>query len=498
VTTADERLTSEYEFDLALDLEATRAVTPLGRTSAPRPRWERRYAFWLPFGDALALLLAVSVAQLLRSLAPGPVLPSTSPTLLVIGVSLGWVAVLALCGAYESRTLGQGPEEYKRVISATWHIAGVLAIGSYAVQATLARGFLLLAIPLGGVTLLASRHAVRRFVWSCRAKGQALHRLLVVGPMHPAAEVIREINSDQTGFTVVGVCTGGLLGDGGQHALPTVGDFNDILGAVERTKADTVAVVGALDMPHGFLRDLAWQLEGTGVDLIISPATADIAGPRIRMRPVARLSMLYVEEPQLRGAARLMKATFDKLVAGFLLLVISPLLIAVAIGIKATSRGPVMFRQRRAGLNGEYFRIWKFRTMHDGADKLGGYDLAAELNGGRGKAPNDPRVTRFGKLLRQTSLDELPQLINVLCGQMSLVGPRPVPAEVESFADHELRRLLVKPGMTGLWQVSGRSDLAWQERVRLDLYYVENWSPVLDIVIMFRTISVVLRGQGAY
>ncbi len=345
---------------------------------------------------------------------------------------------------------------------------------------------------------MGSRHGVRRFVWSRRAKGQALHRLLVVGPMHPAADVIRAIDADQTGFTVVGVCTGGLLGDGGQHELPRASDFKDILGAIERTQADTVAVVGAWDMPRGFLRDLAWKLEGTGVDLMVSPATTDIAGPRIRVRPVARLSMLYIDEPQLRGAARLIKGTFDKLVAALLLLAVSPLLLVIAVGIKTTSRGPVMFRQRRAGMNGNYFRIWKFRTMHDGADRLTGYDLAAELNGGRGKVPGDPRITRFGRLLRQTSLDELPQLINVLCGQMSLVGPRPVPADVESFADHELRRLMVKPGMTGLWQVSGRSDLAWQERVRLDLFYVENWSPVLDIVILFRTISVVLRGSGAY
>jgi exopolysaccharide biosynthesis polyprenyl glycosylphosphotransferase len=497
VTAADQRL--KADLDLKLDPEATRAVTALSRSpGAPRPRWERRYAFWLPFADGLFLTLAVAAAQLLRSLAAGVVLPNTSPVLVVLGVSLGWVCVLAFRGAYDSRMLGQGPEEYKRVISATWHFAGVLAIGSYAVQAPLARGFLLLAVPLGGLSLLGCRHTVRRYVWTRRAKGRALHRLLVVGPMHPAAEVIHEINSGNSGFKVVGVCTGGLLGDGGQQGAPTTADFGDILGAVERTNADTVAVVGALDMPPGFLRDLAWQFEGTGVDLMVSPATTDIAGPRIRIRPVARLSMLYVEEPQLHGAARLMKGSFDKLVAALLLVAVSPLLLVIAAGIKTTSAGPVLFRQRRAGLNGTYFRIWKFRTMHDGADRLVGYDLADELHNGRGKTPDDPRITSFGRLLRQTSLDELPQLINVLRGEMSLVGPRPIPAVVESFEHHELRRLLVKPGMTGLWQVSGRSDLTWQERVRLDLYYIENWSPVLDLVILFRTVAAVLRGGGAY
>jgi exopolysaccharide biosynthesis polyprenyl glycosylphosphotransferase len=250
-------------------------------------------------------------------------------------------------------------------------------------------------------------------------------------------------------------------------------------------------------MPRGFLRELAWQLEGTGVDLMVSPATTDIAGPRIQVRPVARLSMLYVEEPQLRGTARLIKETFDRVVSTALLLLISPVLLVIAAVIKATSPGPVMFRQQRAGLNGGYFRIWKFRTMHDGAEHVVD-ELSEELNTGRGKLPDDPRVTRVGRFLRKTSLDELPQLLNVVMGQMSLVGPRPVPTPVETFAEHELRRLLVKPGMTGLWQVSGRSDLAWHERVRLDLYYVENWSPVLDLVILFRTIAVVLRGKGAY
>jgi exopolysaccharide biosynthesis polyprenyl glycosylphosphotransferase len=344
---------------------------------------------------------------------------------------------------------------------------------------------------------MACRHGVRRFVWTRRTRGQALHRLLVVGPMHAAADVIREISTSQTGFKVVGVRTGGLLGDGGQRSGPTVDNLGDILEAVERTQADTVAVVGGFEMPRGFLRELAWQLEGTGVDLMVSPATTDIAGPRIQVRPVARLSMLYVEEPQLRGTARLIKETFDRAVSLALLLLISPVLLLIAATIKLTSPGPVMFRQQRAGLNGGYFRIWKFRTMYDGAEHVVD-ELSEELNTGRGKLPDDPRVTRVGRFLRKTSLDELPQLINVLMGQMSLVGPRPVPTTVETFAEHELRRLLVKPGMTGLWQVSGRSDLAWHERVRLDLYYVENWSPVLDLVILFRTIAVVLRGRGAY
>ncbi len=223
----------------------------------------------------------------------------------------------------------------------------------------------------------------------------------------------------------------------------------------------------------------------------VRPTLSTGAAPKTSQVPAQRL--------RLRGHRWMGKDVFDRVTALLLLLVLAPLLLLIAGAIKSTSSGPVLFRQRRAGLNGEYFRIWKFRTMQDGADRLDlDSEIALALADGRSKIEDDPRVTPLGRLLRATSLDELPQLLNVARGHMSLVGPRPVPADVESFPLHELRRLAVKPGMTGLWQVSGRSSLSWDERVALDLFYIDNRSPALDLQILARTLPALFSGRGAY
>jgi exopolysaccharide biosynthesis polyprenyl glycosylphosphotransferase len=281
--------------------------------------------------------------------------------------------------------------------------------------------------------------------------------------------------------------------------LPASWQFQDVMETVGRTRADTVAVVGSAEMPQGFVRRLAWQLEGTGVDLMVSPAITDIAGPRIHVRPVANMSMLYVEAPRFTGASRVLKNASDRLAAGLLLVLLAPLLVLVSLAVALDSRGGVFFRQERLGLGGESFSIWKFRTMHVEAEgRRAELDGLNEADGGLFKMRRDPRVTRAGAFLRRWSIDELPQLLNVLFGQMSLIGPRPLPITLEDFAGDERRRLLVRPGMTGLWQVSGRSDLSWDESVRLDLYYVENWSLAVDAVILLRTVIAVVRRHGAY
>ena len=474
---------------LSSEVRATPVPAVLGPRGT-RPRWERRYARLLPVGDLLLLLAVAGGTQLL----PG------SPAALALPLFLGWGVALAMGGAYESRVLGQGSEEYKRVVSASWHYLAFLAIGSYVVEQPAVREFLFVGAPIGVVVLLLGRQTVRRYVWSRRRRGFALHRLVVVGPPFVAAEVIREISGrEDTGFRVVGVCTSGLVADGMCADVDVIGEFHDVLETIARTDADTVAVVGSADMPTGFIRRLAWQLEGTGVDLMVSPAITDVAGPRIHVRPVANLSLLYVEAPQFTGTARFLKSALDRLVAAVLLVLLLPLLVGVALAVVLTSRGPALFRQRRLGLGGRAFTIWKFRTMHVHAEaQRADLEDQNEVGGGLFKIRTDPRITRVGGVLRRLSLDELPQLVNVLLGQMSLVGPRPLPVPLEDFGLDERRRLLVKPGMTGLWQVSGRSDLTWEESVRLDLYYVENWSPAADLVILLRTVIVVLRGHGAY
>jgi exopolysaccharide biosynthesis polyprenyl glycosylphosphotransferase len=249
------------------------------------------------------------------------------------------------------------------------------------------------------------------------------------------------------------------------------------------------------------MRDLSWELEKLDVDLMVSPGVVDVAGPRLQIRPVAGLPLIYLEKPQYHGAKRFEKRLFDVMFSSTALLCTLPLLIIIAVAIKLTSKGTVFYRQERTGLNGRPFEMIKFRTMVADADSM--VDGLAHLNECEGgvlfKIRNDPRVTPVGRTLRKYSLDELPQFINVLRREMSVVGPRPpLPSEVKTYSDYAKRRLLVRPGITGLWQVSGRSDLSWEDSVRLDLFYVENWSMVSDLLIALKTAKVLFTHSGAY
>jgi exopolysaccharide biosynthesis polyprenyl glycosylphosphotransferase len=266
--------------------------------------------------------------------------------------------------------------------------------------------------------------------------------------------------------------------------------------------ADTIAVCGSASAEPGELRRLAWQLEGTGVDLIVAPQLTDIAGPRVHIRPIEGLPLLHVEEPTLSGPGWLAKNLLDRLAAALGLLVLSPFLLVVAACIKLSDSGPVFFRQPRVGHEGRTFRVWKFRTMYVDAEERKASLKELELNESDGmlfKMKEDPRVFPFGRRLRASSLDELPQLINVLKGEMSLVGPRPLPKrDYDRLEDWHRKRYLVLPGMTGLWQVSGRSELDFDELVRLDFLYLERWSVFLDLTILLKTIPAVFRSRGAW
>jgi len=279
-----------------------------------------------------------------------------------------------------------------------------------------------------------------------------------------------------------------------------VGSFRNILDAAAAVSADTVAVTGSGELTARRLRRLGWQMEGTGIDLVLAPALTDVAGPRIHTRPIAGLPLIHVESPEFSGGRKALKGFVDRAVATFALFLVAPIFLGLAIAIKLDSKGPVFFRQKRVGRHGREFRVFKFRSMVVDADSmqasLSGHN---ETDGLMFKMRRDPRVTRIGRVLRKWSLDELPQLVNVFIGDMSLVGPRPpLPTEVAWYDDDVARRLLVKPGITGLWQVSGRSDLSWEDGIRLDLYYVENWSLATDLTILWKTVFAVIRSRGAY
>jgi exopolysaccharide biosynthesis polyprenyl glycosylphosphotransferase len=272
------------------------------------------------------------------------------------------------------------------------------------------------------------------------------------------------------------------------------------LRAVADVGADVVAVASSPDLSGHALRRLAWALDERDVDLIVSPGIVEVAGPRLSIRPVAGLSLLHLERPAMRGGRMLIKRVIDRLLGSALFVAVSPLLAVIAIGVKLTSPGPVLFRQLRIGEDGRPFEMLKFRSMvADAEARRAELEADNEGNGVLFKIRADPRVTPVGAILRRYSLDELPQLWNVVRGDMSLVGPRPpLPQEVIGYTDDATRRLRVRPGMTGLWQVSGRSDLSWEESLRLDLRYVDNWSLTLDLIILWHTWRAVIGRSGAY
>lgn len=328
-----------------------------------------------------------------------------------------------------------------------------------------------------------------------------MHGVVAVGPAAAVANLITELRRDSYhGLSVVAACVTGAEAGGELAGVEVFGGFDDVTTAVHKFSADTVAVLSCPEIDGIKLRGLAWELEKTGTDLCLSPALVDVAGPRTKVRPTAGLTLLHVDHPQLGGIRLLIKDLFDRCAAAAVLLVLSPLLILLAATIRLSDRGPALFTQTRIGKDGQAFRIYKFRTMVVDAEQRRAQLLASnDLDGILFKLRNDPRVTAVGAHLRRWSVDELPQLFNVVLGHMSLVGPRPaLPQEAAEYAEHVRRRLVVKPGITGLWQVNGRSDLSWEESVRLDLRYVENWSFALDLQILWKTVSVLLRGSGAY
>jgi exopolysaccharide biosynthesis polyprenyl glycosylphosphotransferase len=303
------------------------------------------------------------------------------------------------------------------------------------------------------------------------------------------------------GLQVVGTCvTEDDLGRVGQVTGLPVGGLDDVVTMAQRVGADSVVVTSASETAAEYLRRLSWQLEGTRMELLVAPGLVEVAGPRLHIRPFEGLPLLSVEQPRFEGWRRVVKGLVDRALALVALVVLAPAFLVLSLAVALSSPGPVLYRQERIGINGRRFTMLKFRSMVVDADvRLAALQAANESDGLLFKMRSDPRVTPVGRWLRRLSLDELPQLLNVLGGSMALVGPRPpLPAEVARYDSSVSRRLLVKPGLTGLWQISGRSDLPWEEAVRLDLRYVENWTLALDMQIIWKTAAAVLRSRGAY
>jgi exopolysaccharide biosynthesis polyprenyl glycosylphosphotransferase len=462
----------------------------------------------------LVVVVIVAVATLLVCwLVPGDVGPrGQGPTYLAITAALvvWWPLSLRMLGVYERKYVAEGSEEYRRVFRSL-----VLALAGVAIAGTLtafsfSRVYLLTFFALATIGLLGTRKFARtRLVRQRIVDRGALNRVLVIGGARSARTLAAAFGRHVAdGYRVTGVwwpdkmAHYGPVIDVAGERLPSFDGTHTLAVALAGAGADTVIVTDTELFGNVGLNALGWALEGTGIDLLVSPNVVDLAGPRIHVRPVANLPLIHLDEPQYLEASRFEKEALDKVIATLALIVFSPVMLAIAVAIKVSDRGPVFYRSERVGVGGATFRMWKFRTMVVDADQRR-EELVSEAADPDAspmfKLRTDPRVTRVGRLLRRYSLDELPQLFNVLVGQMSIVGPRPpLPSEVAAWEGGVERRLLVKQGMTGLWQVSGRSDLPWEETVRLDLDYVENWSIVRDLQIIWRTVRAVLSSDGAY
>lgn len=466
--------------------------------------WWRTHARKIAAMDLAMVLIAVTVG-LGIDLNDGGWSPVryASPFALAVSalVVAGWMWALSLARTRDRRIVGFGPAEYSRVAQATWMTFAVVAVVSYAFQLSIARSHVAVALPLGLALLLGSRNICRRRLDRMRQNGQALASVLVAGHGDSVGDLIARLRKrPEFGYRVVAAClpSGELPAAREFHGVPVVGTLDAAAGLASELGVDVVAVTGSDATTAAFVRRLGWALSPYKIDLMLASSLTDVAGPRIIVTPADGTRLVHVDAPRFTGWRYVVKTGLDMVTAAAIILVLSPLLIATAIAVKVTSPGAVIFKQTRIGRNGVPFTMFKFRSMAQGSDKR----LDDVIDGDVGlfyKAKDDPRVTRVGKIIRRTSIDELPQLFNVLKGDMSLVGPRPqVEREVALYDGVISRRLLVKPGLTGLWQVSGRSNLSIEESIRCDLTYVENWTLMGDLMILTRTLRAVVAGAGAY
>jgi len=485
---------------IAPDYTSLRTVRPL--------RIHSRALLALPltalFLDVVLIACVVALAAIGRGhllASPSPQL-STTITAVGVPVAIGWIVIIALRGGYAQGVFGAGADEYKAVVSSSLITAGCVGIASYLLKFQLSRGFFVLAFVLGPPILALGRYVLRSSLHKARAHGSLGLRTLIVGSSDHIDAVASVLAREPwLGYHIAGALTPPYdPNEETPGGIPVIGNIEDATSLIREYEAEVLFVVGGAFSHPSKMRALVWDLESENVQVILAPGMTDVSSERIRVRPVAGLALLHIDGPRSAEALRWAKRTFDVLGSGALLMLLSPLFLWTALKIRAYDHGPILFRQTRVGRDGHYFTCLKFRSMVVNAEQVLA-DLHDEVgyNEGLFKMRDDPRITKPGAWIRRYSIDEFPQLINVLRGDMSLVGPRPpLPMEVNRYTDTQSRRLRVRPGMTGLWQVSGRSDLSWSESIRLDLYYVDNWSMIQDVIILARTVGAVLSSRGAY
>ncbi len=477
--------------------DADRTQHAPGDASPRRRRLHVPAKFSLMSADLVAIAVALALAAALRATGtPTPVEFEPIAWLSLLSLPM-WPAILSHYHLYESRFVTRSIEEFHRLVRTT--TAGVIGLAVIAFLANLeaSRGWLALVFVTVLVSLTAERAIARTVFSRARGRGHLLRRVVIVGCNPEGIAISRMFTDDPTlGYQVVGFVDDTCRVD---SEVPILGTFADTMDVVEKSGASGV-VIAATAMDLAVSNRLIRKLTDAGVHVELSSTLRDIASHRLTVRPLGRFPVVYIEPVSRHGWRSAAKRATDLGIAGLGLLALSPVLCVIALAIKLDSRGPIFFRQIRVGRNGDPFLIYKFRTMvRDSEELLEQLRHLNEADGPLFKMAADPRITRVGRFLRQTSLDELPQLWNVLRNEMSIVGPRPaLPSEIADWSTELHERLRVKPGLTGMWQVHGRSSASFEDYERLDLYYVDNWSFATDMAILIRTIPTILRGHGAF
>lgn len=452
--------------------------------------------------DGVVILGAVVLASYLRGFLPFDGHGGSEQLVRVTApiIAVAWLVVLRLFGADQLRHLRAGVVEYKRVVMASFTMAGLVGIASYLLKAEFPRGMYILLFSVGTTGLILARFARRRAMVTIHREGALMTPVVVAGHSGHVDAIAKVLRRETwLGYRVVGAVTSDRT-EQTPGGLPAIGTLDNIVAVIKEHQVGTVIFAeGSFQAPADFRR-MAWELEEEDVHMIVVPALTDVSAQRLEIRPVAGLPLLDVDRPQAIAAARWIKRTYDLIGSAVLLVLAAPVMAVVALAIKLEDGGPVIFRQARVGRKGRTFECLKFRSMVlDAEARLAELRAMNEGAGPLFKMTHDPRITRVGRIIRRFSLDELPQLWNALRGDMSLVGPRPaLPTEVAEYDSDTRRRLDVRPGLTGLWQVSGRSNLSWDDTVRLDLYYVDNWSMTQDLLILAKTARAVVGSAGAY
>lgn len=479
----------------------TASVPRVSEALEQRQHWERGYRARLGSTDAAVIAIAIGVACGIQLHGGEPPAAVAARGGLLAGV---WITMLLVVRTRDAALFRPSVDEYRGVAHASSLAVGMVAIVAVLLDWSSMRLTVLIALPAGVLGLLMSRWSWRRWLTRQRRHGHFTSRTLVVGNRDDVDYVVRTLHpTGAAGYEVVGA----TLLDGNARELvldddtiPVLGNVTSVASVACDLRADTIIVASRPDNDCEFVKQLSWQLEGTAAELVLSSRLADVAGPRLSFVPVDGLPLIKVQIPTYEGAKHVLKRALDVVVSALALVPIALITPLLALLIRLDSPGPVFFLQERVGRDGKLFQMIKFRSMHvDAEQKLATLRLENQGAGLLFKMKDDPRVTRVGRVLRKLSLDELPQFWNVLAGEMSVVGPRPpLPTEVTGYDGRVSRRLYIKPGITGLWQVSGRSDLSWDESVRLDLRYVENWSVMTDLQIIWRTARVMFAARGAY